>query len=99
VASNNIFLHVDNGTNTAFVSGSSCTATYSLFDTDVALPAETGNVSGDAIFVNGAGGNYHLQTGSPGINAADPAATLATDIDGEMRPQGGRHDMGADEAE
>jgi hypothetical protein len=99
VASNNIFLHVDNGTNTAFVSGSACSTTHSLFDTDVVLPVATGNISGNAVFVNSAGGNYHLMTGSPGINAADPDATLATDIDGEARPQGGRHDMGADEAE
>ena len=99
VATNNIFLHVDNGTNTAFVSGSTCTTTYSLFDLDVVLPAGVGNVKDDAIFVNLAGGDFHLETGSPGINAADPDATLATDIDGDMRPLGGRHDMGADEAE
>ena len=48
--------------------------------------------------VAGNQGDYHLQSSSPCIDAADPAATLDVDIDGDIRPQGAAHDMGADEA-
>lgn len=41
---------------------------------------------------------YHLQPGSPCIDAADPKATIAVDIDGESRPNANAHDIGADEA-
>jgi hypothetical protein len=45
------------------------------------------------------GGNYRLQSGSPAINAGDPAYTptgaAALDPDGTARIKGGRVDMGA----
>jgi hypothetical protein len=49
----------------------------------------------DPRFVNAAGGDFHLMTGSPAIDAADPAATLSTDYDGTARPQGAGRDLGA----
>jgi hypothetical protein len=46
-------------------------------------------------------GNYHLKTGSPCIDAGDPASHSpdfpAEDIEGDIRPQGTHYDMGADE--
>jgi uncharacterized repeat protein (TIGR01451 family) len=48
--------------------------------------------------VNPAGGNFHLMPSSPLVNAADPAATLDHDFDGDIRPQGTRRDIGADES-
>ena len=57
-------------------------------------------------FVDAAGGNYHLAPGSPLIDAGDPAAPAAgeLDLDGDPRalagacPAGaGRRDIGADE--
>ena len=51
----------------------------------------------DPEFENAVEGNFHLKTTSPCKNTADPAATLEVDIDGDARPLGGRHDMGADE--
>jgi len=55
------------------------------------------NVSGSPSFVNAGSGDYHLAPTSTGVDAADPAATLAIDIDGDARPQGTARDMGADE--
>lgn len=67
-------------------------------------PFGVGNVGGGSFnpqFVNAGAGNYHLQPGSPLVNVGDTAyAPVAneTDLDGAARIQGGRVDMGADEA-
>ena len=44
------------------------------------------------------GGDYHLASGSPCIDAGDPASTLDHDVAGQARPQGSGPDIGADEA-
>lgn len=63
-----------------------------------------GNISADPRFVDPAGGDYHLQPGSPAVDAGDASAAdlPATDIDGEPRVlEGGSGqavvDIGADE--
>lgn len=71
-----------------------CAPTYTL--SNESLPGAT-NVSGRPTFRNAGAGDFHLVAGSPGIDQADPAATLASDIDGEARPAGTRADLGADE--
>jgi hypothetical protein len=64
-----------------------------------AVPSGTGNLAGDPLFVDGATGNLHLQSGSPARGAGDPASDLAgiaaLDIDGDMRAT--PPDMGADQ--
>lgn len=55
------------------------------------------DLSTDPLFVDPLHDNFHLQIASPARDAADPAATLAVDIDGDARPQGPARDMGADE--
>jgi len=57
----------------------------------------TGNINVDPQFVDAASRNVHLMTASPAKDVADSAATLAVDIDGDLRPQGTARDMGADE--
>ncbi|MBA3459158.1 MAG: right-handed parallel beta-helix repeat-containing protein [Deltaproteobacteria bacterium] len=81
--------------------GLNCTVTYSMFDP---LTTVTGtNIEGDPMFRStdiaayASSTFYRIAGTSPAKNAADPAATLATDIDGDPRPQDSRRDMGADE--
>jgi hypothetical protein len=76
-------------------SGGACAWTYS--DIAPGPVSGTGNLSSDPLFVDPVHNNFHLQLASPARDAADPAATLAVDIDGDARPQGAGRDMGADE--
>jgi hypothetical protein len=80
----------------------SCSPTYSLFDTTATLPTGTGNISGDPsqFFTSLSGQNFHLATGSPAIGAGDPASTVTTDFDGNPRPNpaGSHPDIGAFES-
>ncbi|MBN2007421.1 MAG: right-handed parallel beta-helix repeat-containing protein [Anaerolineae bacterium] len=47
------------------------------------------------LFVNPATGDYHLEEGSPAINAGIVLADVTTDMDGNSRPSGPTHDIGA----
>lgn len=76
------------------LAGTGCTFEYTLSNQAVDGP---GNLTAAPTFVDAAGGNYHLMAGSAGIDAADPEAILTTDVDGDVRPQGARADIGADE--
>lgn len=89
--SNNIIY----GNTSMQVAGTNVSNAYSDIGPDAA--AGTGNISTDPQFVNAAQKNYHILSGSPCKDAADPAASLAVDIDGDARPQGLRSDIGADE--
>jgi parallel beta-helix repeat protein len=72
-----------------------CTATYSDVGPDGLTG--TGNINLDPMFVSLQLGNFHITQGSPAKDAANPAAPLAIDIDGDTRPQGPARDIGADE--
>jgi hypothetical protein len=86
---------VVNNAGPAQVTGAVCSWTYS--DITPGSVSGTGNLSVDPLFVDPVHNNFHLQLASPVRDAADPAATLAVDIDGDTRPQGAGRDMGADE--
>jgi hypothetical protein len=78
------------------VGGAGCSFTYS----DIGPGENTngaGNINADPEFVNATAGNFHISGASPAHDAADPAATLATDFEGDQRPQGAARDIGADE--
>jgi hypothetical protein len=47
------------------------------------------------LFVNPAGANFHLQSGSPAINSGTSLNAPTTDFDGNSRPQGAGYDIGA----
>jgi hypothetical protein len=54
----------------------------------------SGNISADPLFVNPSGGNYHLQLGSPSIDAGENSVPElpAKDIDGDPRIWDGNGD-------
>lgn len=45
----------------------------------------TGDISADPLFVDAAGGDYHLQADSPCIDAGTPTGAPSTDIEGTLR--------------
>jgi hypothetical protein len=58
----------------------------------------TGNIDGDPLFVDAAGGDYHLTLASPCRDSGDNSSvTYPDDFEGDPRIAGGAVDMGADE--
>ncbi len=96
VFSNNIvYANIVSGTGQQFGGNANCTATYS--DIGPSAVVGTGNINQAPQFANPPQGDYHIAATSPCKDAADPAATLAVDLDGDTRPQGAARDIGADE--
>jgi hypothetical protein len=93
--SNIIYGNAVNGGGQQLGGSPMCSASYSDVGPDPATGAT--NINAAPMFVSAAQNNFHLMASSPAKDVADPAATLADDIDGDVRPQGPRRDMGADE--
>jgi hypothetical protein len=95
------------GSQIALQSGSSVTISYSDLEGSAAAVYDDGT----GLVISGAGNiaadpeldsdNYHLQAGSPCIDAGDPGRDYSgqNDIDGEQRVMGLYADMGCDETE
>lgn len=90
-----IYANVVSGGGVQIGGNANCATTYSDIGPDT-VPGN-GNINRDPMFVGPMQGNFHLLGTSPAKDVADPAATLPNDIDGDVRPQGTRRDMGADE--
>ena len=95
ITANNIVWDNTSGTGKLQIGGN-CNWNYSDIGDpmNTTPPAGTGNLAAYPSFVN-PGSNYHLNSDSVAKNAADPAATVTVDIEGTVRPQEGRSDMGA----
>jgi M6 family metalloprotease-like protein len=83
-----------NNGNEIYLDNSTITVTYS--DVEGGYTGST-NINSDPKFSGVIGGDYHLQSGSPCINAGTSTDAPFDDIDGDIRPQAGAHDIGADE--
>jgi hypothetical protein len=94
-ANNVVYANIVSGGGAQIGGSANCTAKYSNIGPDTL--AGTGNINADPQFVSVPQANFHLQATSPARDVADPAATLTVDFDGDVRPQGARTDMGADE--
>jgi hypothetical protein len=71
--------------------GNGSTFSHNLCNNSSAACTDRGNPQ----FVNAAAGDFHLQAGSPAINAGVPVSGITTDMDQTPRPRGGRFDLGA----
>jgi len=91
-ANNIVFGNLSTSTQSQVVTDN---CTFAFSDIGPATFAGRGNLAGDPQFVSAATGDFHLQVTSPARDAADPAATLAVDLDGAPRPQGAGRDVGA----
>jgi hypothetical protein len=90
-----VYANTVSGGGVQFGGSSNCTATYSDIGPDGSATGT--DLNADPLFSNPSTGDYHLTSGSPCIDKADPAATLDIDFDGDTRPQGSGFDIGADE--
>src|SRR5262249_5336155 len=67
-----------------------------VFDTPPAGGTFTNNkINTNPLFVNTATFDYHLQTGSPAIDAGLTLTMVSNDFEGHSRPQGPAFDIGA----
>jgi hypothetical protein len=107
IANNIIYGNADNGIKTSACHGSGVTIRNNLFynnpngawdmtynGSDVSYSTSGNITNSDPLFVNW-WSDWHLQTGSPAINAGLTLSTVPTDFDGVSRPQGGVYDIGA----
>jgi len=98
-ANNIVHGNVVRGTATQVGGDTDCKWAYSDIGPQAVTGAADGgnNINEPPSFVDISKGNFHLEPAWPHKNKADPAAAVNIDIDGDVRPQGGRSDMGADE--
>ena len=93
---NSIVLNPSSSAPADTLEGTCNTVTFTVvFPQTTALGGANNQVGVDPRLEDLAAGNYHLKPGSPAIDAADPAATPAIDLDGTLRPQGAHSDVGA----
>jgi hypothetical protein len=78
------------------VSGPNCKWTFSDIGPGAAVVTGDGNLNLDPTFKDVPAGDYHLTDASLVKDVGTPT-DVHVDFDGEMRPQGGGVDMGADE--
>jgi hypothetical protein len=73
--------------------------TNTQFSTNLCQNTQSGvcALTGNPLFVNPTGSppNFHLQSGSPAINAGTTLSAVPDDKDGVSRPQGAAYDIGA----
>ncbi|MCP5095364.1 MAG: hypothetical protein GY943_07425, partial [Chloroflexi bacterium] len=88
-----------NGTTGIHNAGGTISGDYNNIFNNTSDPTFTNTISTDPQFINYATFNLHLRSGSPNINAGDlnTSPLINIDIDGQVRPNEARVDIGADE--
>lgn len=71
-------------------------ATLATWQAAYTAPQDSASIQGNPNYSNIAS-DLHINSASPNINAATTIGAVTTDIDGEVRPNGGSYDIGADE--
>ena len=95
---NSIVANLTAGAPADSVTGSACSAIYSLlYPQSAAITGANNKLGMNPLLKDAPNGDVHLLAGSPAINAADPSAASSTDYDGVTRPMGAS-DMGAFES-
>ena len=99
VVDRNLYFAAGGGSNGTWIWKGVTYTTFSAYQSGSGNDG-TGFIGIDPLLVNPAGGDLHLNAGSPAINAGEnlPASQMGTvDIDGGARLVGGTVDLGADE--
>jgi len=66
-----------------------------LDPTGASIVGANGNIVGDPQFFDAANGDYHLSSGSPGVDAGQTLSLVPNDFAGTIRPVGKAYDIGA----
>jgi hypothetical protein len=81
---------------TATLAGTNCEHHFTLAYPQFYMPPGSDNFYDmNPMLKDPANGDFHLATGSPAIDVADPGAMLDVDYEGTARPQGAARDLGA----
>lgn len=89
--SNNLYYSSAN-TTTHYVKGF---GSYTLANFKTAAGQEQNSIFANPSFVNPAGGDFHLSSASPAVDAGITLSDVPADLSGTPRPQGLGYDMGA----
>ena len=87
-------IYVGSGSTGAIIRNNIC-YTGTTYQNDGVSTTQDHNLFGtNPLFVNAAANDFHLQSGSPAIDAGTSIGAPTTDFDGNTRPQGSGYDIG-----
>jgi len=90
-------LHVGSDSTGAIIRNNIVYTGSGFLDEGVGSTKDHNLVGINPLFVNAAANDFHLQSGSPTINAGTSIGAPTTDFDGNTRPQGSGYDIGPHE--
>jgi uncharacterized repeat protein (TIGR01451 family) len=95
---NTIFANNAAGGFDIYNAGVTITMDYNDVSNDTSnVPIGSNSITATPQFVNASAGDFHLSASSPAIDRGTTLSTVRTDYEGDVRPQIGGYDIGADE--